>query len=95
VQNILEEAVRGTYDSLLATNPHHCGCTKCREDVIALALNQTRARYVVGNALGAALTRVALSGNQMQAELSVLVLDAMRRVDRAPRHQGGNGGSAH
>ncbi len=102
MQNVLEEVVRTTYDSLRTTNPDFCGCEACREDVIALVLNQTHPRYVVGNALGAAVTRVALSGHQMQAELSVVVLDAMQRVDRAPRHpkrngtgEGENGGPAH
>ena len=53
---------------------------------MTLVLNQARPRYVVGDPLGAAVTRVALERRQQRAELSVIVLDAMRRVAQTPHH---------
>ena len=47
---------------------------------LTMAMNQAHPRYVVGDPLGAAVTRVALDRRQLRAELSVIVLDAMRRV---------------
>jgi len=84
--NALEEAVRETYDALRSADPSFCGCQRCRDDVMTLVLNQARPRYVVGDPLGAAVTRVALERRQQRAELSVIVLDAMRRVAQAPHH---------
>jgi Late competence development protein ComFB len=96
MQNALEEAVRATYDSLRSADPAFCGCARCRDDVMTLVLNQARPRYVVGDPLGAAVTRVALDRRQMRAELSVIVLDAMRRVAQAPHHSREvDRGSAH
>ena len=86
VRNALEEAVRSVYDSLRSTNPSFCGCQRCRDDVMTLALNQARPRYVVGDPLGAAVTRVSIEHRQEQVELSVIVLDAMRRVAETPHH---------
>ena len=84
--NTLEEAVRETYDAIRSTDVKFCGCERCRDDVMTLALNQARPRYVVGDPLGAAVTRVALDRRQLRAELSVIVLDAMRRVAQQPHH---------
>jgi hypothetical protein len=84
--NALEEAVREAYESLRATDPSFCGCTRCRDDVLTMAMNKAHPRYVVGDPLGAAVTRVALDRRQLRAELSVIVLDSIRRVSAAPRH---------
>jgi hypothetical protein len=61
-----------------------------------MAMNQAHPRYVVGDPLGSAVTRVALARRQLQAELSVIVLDAIRRVAAAPRHpKEVDGGASH
>jgi hypothetical protein len=96
VINALEEAIIEAYGALRETGPSFCGCARCREDVITMALNQARPRYVVGDPLGAAVTRVALTRDQMRAELSVIVLEAIRRVGAAPRHpKEVDGGAPH
>jgi competence protein ComFB len=96
VLNALEEAVRATYDAMRSADTAFCGCDRCRDDVMTLALNQARPRYMVGDPLGAAVTRVALERRQLRAELSVIVLDAMRRVAQAPHHTGeADRGSSH
>jgi competence protein ComFB len=88
VINALEEAVEQVYDELKPVHPELCGCDRCRADVMTFALNQARPRYVVGDALGSAVTRVTLSRDQAKAELAVIVLDAMMRVARKPHHGG-------
>ena len=86
MKNAIEDAVRDVYRSLRARNEGFCDCPRCQDDVIALALNHTRPRYVAGPPLGAAVTSVDLAQDQSRAELTVIVLDAMRRVAKEPRH---------
>jgi competence protein ComFB len=96
MQNVLEEAMRDAYEALRSTDPSFCGCSRCQEDVLTMAMNQAHPRYIVGDTLGSAVTRVALSRRQLRAELSVIVLDAMRRVAAEPRHpKEVDGGASH
>jgi hypothetical protein len=61
-----------------------------------MVMNKAHPRYIVGDPLGSAVTRVALSRRQLRAELSVIVLDAMRRVAAEPRHpKEVDGGASH
>lgn len=83
--NALEEAVESMYASLLQQGDF-CNCERCHDDAVALALNHARPRYVTGTRLGNAVTRVELSQDAARAEIIVLVLDAMKRVSQAPRH---------
>jgi competence protein ComFB len=84
--NALEQSVADVYASLLETHAEFCRCPRCHDDVIALALNHARPRYVTGTRMGNALTRVELSQDSARAEVTVLVFDAMRRVAESPRH---------
>lgn len=87
MKNALEGPLRSLYADLRRTNPQFCDCAQCQDDVMALALNNTKPRYVSGNPpLGEVVTGVQLSYDQAKAELTVLVYDAMRRVAASPRH---------
>lgn len=89
MKNPLEGAIRSIYAGLLKKNEQFCTCAQCQDDVMTWALNNTRPRYVSGNPpLGEVITGVQLSYDQAKAELTVIVLDAMRRVDAKPRHGG-------
>ena len=88
--NALEEVIRSVYDSLRESNPGFCACERCQDDVLTLALNQTRPRYVQAEGIGAAVTRVALATDAARTEITVIVFDAMRRVDANPRHLPGD-----
>lgn len=90
MRNALEGAVKSIHRELMKRHPEFCSCPRCEDDVLALALNQTKPRYVSENAtLGNVVTGVHLSYDQLRAELTVLVFDAMRRVASSPRHDGG------
>ena len=86
--NALEELVRTTHEQLLKTHQEFCSCARCRDDVASFALNHARPRYVTGDSVGAAVTRVALEQDAAKAEIAVLVYDAMRKVAERPRHTG-------
>lgn len=86
MQNVLEESVHEVFFRLRDLEAGYCHCSKCQDDVITHALNHARPRYISGSGVGSAVTRVALTRDQAQAEVAVLVLEAMRRVQRNPRH---------
>ncbi|MBK6487910.1 MAG: late competence development ComFB family protein [Gemmatimonadetes bacterium] len=86
MHNALEEVMGEVFDQVASGRARFCDCPQCRDDVITLALNQARPRYVSRSLIGSAVTRVALSHEQARAELAVVVLDAMRRVAARPRH---------
>ena len=87
--NALEEVVRNTFHDLRERDAQYCRCQRCEDDVLTLAMNNARPRYVGELPLGAAVTRVALSQDGAKAEVAVVVLDAMRRVAAHPRHGDG------
>ena len=87
MKNLIEDAIGTAYESVRMKTPGFCGCEKCHDDVIALALNHTHPRYSTGNPpRGAVLTRLELQSEQGQAQLISVVHDAMLHVIANPRH---------
>lgn len=86
MQNVLEESVREVFARLRDLEAGYCHCSKCSDDVMTHALNHAKPRYISGAGVGSAVTRVSLTRDQAQAEVAVIVLEAMRRVQRNPRH---------
>lgn len=86
MKNALEEIAAAVYAQLQPTLAGFCPCAQCRDDVITHALNQIRPRYISGSPVGSAVTRVALVQRQVQTEMSVVMLEAMRVVLANPRH---------
>lgn len=86
MKNALEEIAGEVFEQLRLRVAGFCTCSQCRDDVITHALNKIRPRYISGSLVGSAVTRVALDQWQARAELSVVTIEAMRRVARAPRH---------
>jgi hypothetical protein len=84
--NWVEQTVTELAESLRPLVADLCDCAECRGDVVLRALNQARPRYATSSTVGGAVTRVELAGDQARAELTVLVLDAMRQVAANPRH---------
>lgn len=91
MQNVLEGVIRGLRDELLARYKQYCTCEHCLDDVLALALNHCRPKYVAGNRpMGNAVTAAEVALDQSRAELTVIVFDAIRRVAANPRHLAGS-----
>jgi competence protein ComFB len=88
MKNIIEGVVRELHGELRLTHPGFCACTKCADDVVALVLNHSQPRYATTDT-GWALANLEVWSDERRAELSVLVLDAMRKVAESPRHEGG------
>jgi competence protein ComFB len=87
MKNALEPTVRSIHAELVRKHAEYCSCAHCSADVVALALNRIRPRYVSQfSPIGEIVTDVQMTYDQSRAELTVLVFDAMRLVATSPRH---------
>jgi competence protein ComFB len=81
----LERVVRDVHAKLTERHTQFCACEQCADDVVALVMNQTRPRYTT-TGLGWAVEAADLDTDQVRAQLSVLVFEAMHTVAEQPRH---------
>jgi len=91
VKNLLEHLVAEEYERLRPSD--FCGCQQCREDVIVFALNRLPPRYVAADA-GEVIAYLDLHRDQGIADVSMVLVEAFRRVGSAPRpgHAGASPG---
>lgn len=64
--------------------PGFCGCANCRDDVMVFALNRLPPRYVA-TPLGEVISKVGMERSQEQADVSMALVEALRRVHQSPR----------
>ncbi len=95
MKNALEPTVRSIHKELLRKHAEFCSCAHCSGDVVTMALNKIRPRYVSQfSPIGEIVTDVQLTWDQSRAELTVLVYEAMRVVASSPHHDSESPGSA-
>jgi competence protein ComFB len=86
IRNLVEDHASELYAEIVGRFPEFCGCEICRMDVLVYALNRLPPRYVVGRE-GTVVTEVSLDKDQNRAAIEVAVMDGIRKVTLAPRHQ--------
>ena len=87
MKNLIEDEIIEVYKQVSSQVPNFCGCAKCRDDAISLALNHVRPRYATGDPPdGAVLSRIELRSETGRAQLISVVMDAVRHVAARPRH---------
>lgn len=84
IRNVMEDVVGEKVDNLMEITGS-CNCSKCKADVMALALNQLPPRYVATEN-GAVFSHMEATATQMQAEITVAVMSAIDMVGRNPKH---------
>lgn len=84
LHNAIEHHVAEAYRDLVGHYPDFCGCDICRLDAMVYALNRLPPRYVVGLE-GSIVTDVNLDKDQNRAAIEVAVMEAIRKVNLAPR----------
>ena len=82
--DVNREIVQREYETLRLEMPGFCGCDTCRGDVVAFTLNRLAPHYV-STRQGEVLTELSLGSDQERARLSVILIEAFRRVALAPR----------
>lgn len=85
LKNVMEDLVKDYVDEALGEDPDLCNCPRCRLDVIALALNDLKPKYVV-TTKGYAYGRLGELQAQFRADTIVAVTKAMKTVKSHPRH---------
>lgn len=89
LKNYVEVAVAEVFDDVLAelrkSNPDLCGCERCREDVMAVALNRLPPKYIASDK-GEVFTSVDFSRVGGKAEIIANLIPAFKLVGKRPRH---------
>ncbi|MBU4176040.1 MAG: late competence development ComFB family protein [Actinobacteria bacterium] len=83
--NYMEDVVISYVDKVIIEDAGFCGCPRCRLDVIAMALNDVKPKYVV-TPKGFAYARMDNLEAQFQADTIVAVSKALKAVKEHPRH---------
>jgi competence protein ComFB len=84
--NFMEHVVTDYVDEVLAEENEFCDCPRCRLDVIAIALNDVKPKYVV-TTKGYAYARMGELQAQFKADTIVAVSRALKIVKAHPRHE--------
>jgi len=84
VKNVMEQLVAREYEELLPTVPELCRCRVCREDVLVFALNRLPAHYTA-SLKGEVVSKLELEAGQGCIDVTVVLLEGMRRVAGSPR----------
>jgi|Deesub1362A_J573_1020465.scaffolds.fasta_scaffold00347_32 competence protein ComFB len=92
LKNYTEVAVAEVFEEVLAQlrkqNPNICDCERCREDVMAVALNRLPPKYIVTDK-GEILTKVSFSRVGGKAEIIASLIHGFELVGKHLRHQQG------
>ena len=83
--NFMEDVVSTYVAEVLEKDSAFCGCSRCRMDVIAIALNHVTPKYVV-TTKGYAYARMGELQAQFRTDTIVAVTHALKVVKANPRH---------
>ena len=78
------EAAQKEYEVLRPQYSGFCGCDTCRGDVLVYALNRLPPHYT-STLKGEVVSKLEMEAGQGSIDVTVVLLDGMRRVALAPR----------
>jgi competence protein ComFB len=84
MKSVTEQLVARSYEELLPSVPELCRCEVCREDVLVYALNRLPPHYSA-TLKGEVVSKVELEAGQGSIDVTVVLLEGMRRVADSPR----------
>ncbi|HYE12102.1 MAG TPA: late competence development ComFB family protein [Patescibacteria group bacterium] len=84
LKNFMEEVVNKKIDSLLNIM-NICRCEKCRMDIMAIALNDIPAKYVVTET-GELYSKVRELEQQFEVDVETAIVKAALFVSKNPKH---------
>ncbi|MDA8096974.1 MAG: competence protein ComFB [Desulforudis sp.] len=90
LKNYAEVVVSEVFDSVLREvmkqDPDLCNCQRCREDVMAIALNRLTPRYVA-RGLGEIYTKASFDQVGGKAQIIAALMHGFKVVGQNPRHK--------
>jgi competence protein ComFB len=84
MKNVTEELVTRALRELLPSVPELCDCDVCRDDVLVYALNRLPPHYT-STLKGEVVSKLEMEAGQGSIDVTVVLLDGMRRVADSPR----------
>lgn len=85
IRNFMEDMVKNTLEELLADKEDMCKCEKCRLDIMAIALNNIKPRYVV-TVKGRVYAKLSELEIQFRADVIRELAKAISMVKGKPQH---------
>lgn len=85
IKNTMEEFVKQNIDAVLRMCSDCCSCEKCKEDIMALALNHLPPKYVSTHK-GDLFARIAAMDPVDKAFIIQEIAKAIQIVHKVPRH---------
>lgn len=84
--NVMENIVRARLKELLKGEPECCQCSKCYNDMMAIALNKLEPMYVNSKA-GELFSKLNTVTFQKTVDIDIAVTSAINTVKSYPRHE--------
>ncbi|WP_027363692.1 late competence development ComFB family protein [Desulfotruncus alcoholivorax] len=81
----VKELIDEVLDSYILKNPSTCRCERCRNDIMALALNNLPVKYVVTDH-GRIYTKAVYDQIGGKAQVIAALTSAIQIVQKNPRH---------
>ena len=85
-RNLLEEEVMDKVEEVIKENDDLCDCEQCKQDIVALALNNLRPRYAGSPEGKVVLDSTDVSSVQTEMDVLRVVLEATEAVKKSPHH---------
>jgi competence protein ComFB len=84
LKNFMEEVIKKKIDPILNLL-NVCKCEKCRLDIMAIALNDIPAKYVVTDT-GELYTKLSELEQQFEVDVETAIIKAALLVSKSPKH---------
>lgn len=84
IKNIMETIVKNKLDEL-AGKMSICSCDRCKDDIMASALNHLKPKYAVTNS-GELYSKLDSLSNDETNEIMIALIKAIKIVSENPKH---------
>ncbi|TYO97780.1 late competence development ComFB family protein [Desulfallas thermosapovorans] len=81
----VKELINEVLQAYASQNPGTCKCERCKNDIMALALNNLPPKYVVTD-IGRVYTKAVFDQVGGKAQVIAALTSAIQRVRQHPRH---------
>lgn len=85
VYNVMEEVVQGVLQQYEKELHLTCNCDRCKDDILAIALNEIPPRYIVNTKLSPYIRATHVADRQGATNILSTVVKAARIVSENPR----------
>lgn len=85
VYNVMEEVVLGVLQQYENELHLTCNCDRCKNDIMAIALNEIKPRYIVNDKLSPVIRAEHVADRQGATNILSTVVKAARIVSANPR----------